>query len=69
VEALSTMNFPLSTASIVSHKFGYIVSSFSLNSRKSIISFFTSSLTQRTIVVHFPWVCRLSSVSVIEVQL
>jgi hypothetical protein len=27
------MNFPLSTAFIVSHKFGYVVPSFSLNSR------------------------------------
>ena len=30
----------------VSHKFGYVVSSFSLNSRKSLISFLISSLTQ-----------------------
>ena len=40
------MNFPLSTAFIVSHKFGYDVSTFSLNSRKSLISFFISSLTK-----------------------
>jgi len=37
--------FPLSTAFIVSHKFGYVVPSFSLNSKKSLISFFISSLT------------------------
>ena len=44
--ALSAMNFPLSTAFILSHKFGYDVSTFSLNSTKSLISFFTSSLTK-----------------------
>jgi hypothetical protein len=30
----------------VSHKFGYVVSSFSLNSKKSLISFFIPSLTK-----------------------
>jgi hypothetical protein len=30
----------------MSHKFGYVVSSFSLNSKKSLISFFISSLTK-----------------------
>ena len=44
--ALSAMNFPLSTAFIVSHRFEYVVSLFSLNSRKTLISFFISSLTQ-----------------------
>jgi hypothetical protein len=34
------MSFPLSTAFIVSHKFGCVVSSFSLNSKKSLISLF-----------------------------
>ena len=38
------MSFPLSTAFIVSHKFGYVVPSFSLNSIKSLISFFISTL-------------------------
>jgi hypothetical protein len=33
LEALRAMSFPLSTAFIVSHKFGYVVSSFSLNSK------------------------------------
>jgi hypothetical protein len=41
------MNFPRSSTLIVSHKFGYVVISFSLNSRKSLISFFLSSLMQR----------------------
>uniref|UniRef100_A0ABK0LPH9 Fibronectin type III and ankyrin repeat domains 1 n=1 Tax=Rattus norvegicus TaxID=10116 RepID=A0ABK0LPH9_RAT len=45
-EALSAMSFPLSTAFIVSHKFGYVVPSFSLNFKKFFISFFISSLTR-----------------------
>jgi len=32
--------FSLSTAFIVSHKFGYVMPSFSLNSKKSLISVF-----------------------------
>jgi hypothetical protein len=40
------MNFPLSTAFLVSLTFGSAVSSFSLNSRKSLISFFLYSLTK-----------------------
>jgi hypothetical protein len=46
LEALRAMNFPLRNAFIVSHKFGYVVSSFSLTSKKSLISFFISSLTK-----------------------
>jgi hypothetical protein len=44
--ALRAMSFPLSNVFIVSHKFGYVVPSFSLNSKKSLISFFISSLTK-----------------------
>jgi hypothetical protein len=41
------MSFPLRNAFIVSHKFGYhFVASFSLNSKKSLISFFIPSLTK-----------------------
>jgi hypothetical protein len=40
------MSFPLTTAFIVSHKFLYDVSSFSLNSKKPFISFFISYLTK-----------------------
>jgi hypothetical protein len=40
------MSFPLRTVFIVSHKFGYVVASFSLNSIKSLISLFISSLTK-----------------------
>jgi len=46
LEALSTMHFPLRTDFIVTHKFGYVVASFSLNSKKYLISFFISSLTK-----------------------
>ena len=35
LEALRAMSFPLRTAFIVSHKLGYVVASFSLNSKKS----------------------------------
>jgi len=39
MEALRATSFHISTAFIVSHNFGYIVSSFSLNSKKSLNSF------------------------------
>jgi hypothetical protein len=42
VEALRAMSFPLRPAFFVSHKFGYVVASFSLNSKKSFLSFFLS---------------------------
>jgi hypothetical protein len=45
VKAFSAMNIPLSTVFIVSHKFENVVLLFSLNSRKSLISFF----------IFFPW--------------
>ena len=41
-----SMSFPLRTVFIVSHKFTYVVASFSLNSKKSLISLFISSLTK-----------------------
>jgi hypothetical protein len=44
LEAFRAMSIHLSTAFIVSHKFGYVVPSFSLNSKQSLISFFISSL-------------------------
>jgi hypothetical protein len=46
LEALRAMSFPLRTASFVYHKFGYVVASLSLNSEKSLISFFLYSLTK-----------------------
>ena len=46
LKALGTMSFLLRTAFIVSHKVEYIVASFSLYSKKSLISFFISSLTK-----------------------
>ena len=47
IYGLSAMNISRSIAFIVSHKFGYIVHSFSLNSRESLISSFISALTQQ----------------------
>jgi hypothetical protein len=44
--ALKDMSFSLRAAFIVFHKFGYVVASFSLNSKKPLISFFISSLTK-----------------------
>ena len=46
LKALRAMSFPLRNAFIVSHKFGYVVASFSLNSKKSLISFCIPSLTR-----------------------
>ena len=40
LEALRAMSFPIRNAFIVSHKFGYILASFSLNSKKSLIFLF-----------------------------
>jgi hypothetical protein len=51
--ALRAMSFPLRTAVIVSHKFGYVVVSFSLNSIRSLISFFISSLTKLSLSTVF----------------
>ena len=63
LEVLRVVTFPHSTSFIVSHKFGYVVPSFSLNSKKSLISFF--SFDQVIIekgIVHVPCVCGLSIV-------
>ena len=46
LEALRAMSFPLRNAFIVSHKFGYVFASFSLSSKKSLISFFIHFLTK-----------------------
>ena len=46
LEAFKAISSPLRTAFIVSHKFGYVVASFSLNSKMSLISFFISYLTE-----------------------
>ena len=53
LEALRSISFPLSTACIVSHKFGYVVPSFSLNSKRSLISLFLPWLS-------YHWVERYS---------
>jgi hypothetical protein len=44
LEALRAMSFPFSTLFIVSHKFGYSVASFSLNSKRSLIYFFLNQV-------------------------
>ena len=44
LEALRAMSFPHRNAFILSHKFGYVVPSFSVSSKMSLISFFI-----------FPW--------------
>ena len=44
MKALGAMNFPLSIDFIVPHKFVYAVSSFSLYSIRSLMSFFIPSL-------------------------
>ena len=46
LEELRDLSFPLRKASFVSHKFGYVVASFSLNSKQSLISFFIPSLSK-----------------------
>jgi hypothetical protein len=46
LEPLRAMSFSLTIAFIVSHKFWYDMSSFSLHSKKPLISFFISSLTK-----------------------
>jgi hypothetical protein len=43
------MSFPFRTDFILSYEFGYVVASFSLNSKKSLISFFISSLTKESL--------------------
>jgi hypothetical protein len=62
------MSFPLRNAFIVSHKFGYVVVSFSLNSKKSSNFFLYSFLEQGVIeksVVQFPRECWLSIIYVV----
>jgi hypothetical protein len=51
----------------VFHKFGYVVVSFSLNSKKSLISFYIYSLTKLSLrrVVQLPFVCGLALVFVV----
>jgi hypothetical protein len=53
MKVLTPMSFLLSTALTVSHKYEYVVPSFSLNSRKSLISFCIPSLTQWSLSIEF----------------
>jgi hypothetical protein len=68
LEALRAMSFPLRTAFIVSHKLGYVVPSFSLKAKKSLISFFYFFLDQVIIqysVVRLPRTCAISIIYVV----
>ena len=49
LEALRAMSFPLGTTFTVSHKFGNVVASFSLNSKKSLISSLTKLSLSRVL--------------------
>jgi hypothetical protein len=65
MEALRAMKFPPSTAFVVSHKFAYVESSFSLNCKSLLFLYF--SLDQfiiEWIVLQLPHVCWLSVVFV-----
>jgi hypothetical protein len=68
LEALRAVCFPLKNAFIVVHKFGYVVASFSFNSKK-VFNFFLYSFLDRGIieksVVHFPHECWLSIIYVV----
>jgi hypothetical protein len=70
LEALIAMSFPLRTAFFVLHKFGYVVDSFSLNSKKSLFSHFICFLTKVSLSsVQLPCVCAFSIIYVfIEYQ-
>jgi hypothetical protein len=63
LEALRAMSFPLRTAFTVSHKFGYVVASFLLNSKRSLISFFLYFFLDQ-VIIQFPCVCVFSIVFV-----
>jgi hypothetical protein len=67
LEALRAMTFPLRTAFFVSHKFGYVVASFSLNSK--VFNFFLYSFLDQGIieksVVQFSHECWLSIIYVV----
>ena len=62
LEAFRAISFLLRNAFFVSHKFWYVMASFSLNSKKSLISSFIPSLTKVSLrsVVQFPRECWLS---------
>jgi hypothetical protein len=49
LEAIRAMTFPLRTAFIVSHKFKFVVASFSLNSKK-VFNFFSYFILDQGII-------------------
>ena len=48
MKALNAVNFPLSMIFIMSQIFGQVMHSFSLNYRKSLISFFISNFSKQS---------------------
>jgi hypothetical protein len=69
IYALMAINFSLRTAFAVSHRFWYVVFSFSLTSRKLLISllFHQWSIDHWAMCVQFPIVCMFfSAVFVVE---
>jgi hypothetical protein len=67
--ALRAVSFPLRTAFIVSHKFGYVVASFSLKSKKSLdLYFFLDQVIIEQSVVQLPHECWLSIIYVVIVD-
>jgi hypothetical protein len=67
LEALRAMSFSLRNSFILSHMFGYVVASFSLNSKKSLISFFISSFSKVSLssAVQLPRECWLCIIYVV----
>jgi hypothetical protein len=72
LEALRAMSFPLRMTFLVSHKFGNVVASFSLNFKKSLISFFISSLTKvslsRVLFSFYSYVCFLTFMLILTIS-
>ena len=65
---LSALNFPFSTAFIVSHKFGYAMSSFFIEFQEVfnfLLYFFPDQVIIEERVVQFPWVFGFSVVFVV----
>ena len=59
------MSFPLRNDFIVSHKFGYVVASFSLNSKMSLISFFLDQGIIEESVLQLTRECWLSIIYIV----
>jgi hypothetical protein len=70
LEALRAMSFPLRAAFIVSHKFGYVGASFSLNSKKSFFLYlFLDQAIIEESVVKLPRECWLLFMLLLKISL